>query len=657
MAPITRLNQRRRNGVARWRCGACLFELPDHVTPMASDSPFEEEFVPNGEGGGSQSHAVPPSRLGASAKRGCSICGLIGLQIAECAGLPSIFTELDRPSIQEDPLIWVRGKLILSTSMDELQIFVEEDHGSRLSYPPQGHPYVDVGHCPSGDTASPAAFSTMKTWIDQCTQGHSKCGPRFEGTCMPKRLLFIEDCSTLKIRLIGDSDQLPPQPYACLSYRWGPEAAASSLTKTRESLFREGIPKELLYPLLRDAIQVADRLSIRYLWIDSFCIYQDDLSDWHREAAAMAIIFENASVTLSALSCGTTPCNRRLFAQSAPCTDSKLCSMNGRDVFMRHIKHESHPFTVEASDMQQYTTQAPAFPLSDRGWVYQERILSRRILHFTMSELIWECREEGQCECRFDESAWRVYRSLASDTTATDWHKIVTEYSGTELTVQSDRLPALSGIARRFGETSGLTYLAGLWKERFVADLMWVCNRAQQRPASSGLPSWSWASVEGSIYYLPPPSSIEAVSCTVEYGLNPYGVPKKAEVRLQAPGIPATIYHGADIMYKIPPDSSYIVYRFGEMLLQVGNAYLRLRPDYSFDAAGPEFVASGTQVLLILSNYSDSDDLHGLCLKSCGTRAGYYERLGAVIDFPDHEDSGLHEFPYNLVATKQITLV
>jgi hypothetical protein len=40
----------------------------------------------------------------------------------------------------------------------------------------------------------------------------------------------------------------------------------------------------------KDAVIVARRLGIRYLWIDSLCIVQDDAEDWEREAALMGSI-------------------------------------------------------------------------------------------------------------------------------------------------------------------------------------------------------------------------------------------------------------------------------------------------------------------------------------------------------------------------------
>jgi len=37
-------------------------------------------------------------------------------------------------------------------------------------------------------------------------------------------------------------------------------------------------------------------------------------------------------------------------------------------------------------------------PLNSRAWVSQERQLSRRLLHFTSSQLFWECNECTSCE-------------------------------------------------------------------------------------------------------------------------------------------------------------------------------------------------------------------------------------------------------------------
>jgi hypothetical protein len=48
-------------------------------------------------------------------------------------------------------------------------------------------------------------------------------------------------------------------------------------------------------------MQVVRRLGVRYLWIDSLCIIQDD-EDWAREASYMYDVYSNSYLTISATS-------------------------------------------------------------------------------------------------------------------------------------------------------------------------------------------------------------------------------------------------------------------------------------------------------------------------------------------------------------------
>jgi hypothetical protein len=54
-----------------------------------------------------------------------------------------------------------------------------------------------------------------------------------------------------------------------------------------------------------------------------------------------------------------------------------------------------------------------SFPLLDRGWVFQERLLARRIVHFSPVELIWECLEAVCCECSYlhSEDSLKVHQA------------------------------------------------------------------------------------------------------------------------------------------------------------------------------------------------------------------------------------------------------
>jgi hypothetical protein len=75
------------------------------------------------------------------------------------------------------------------------------------------------------------------------------------------------------------------------------------------------------------------------------------------------------------------------------------------------------------------------------------------------------------------------------------------------LTKESDRLPALSGIAKKARVRLTSKYLAGLWETDLACGLGWtVCTTTtppgvpvSRRPLNYRAPTWSWASVEGQV--------------------------------------------------------------------------------------------------------------------------------------------------------------
>ncbi|PQE03115.1 heterokaryon incompatibility protein [Rutstroemia sp. NJR-2017a BVV2] len=50
----------------------------------------------------------------------------------------------------------------------------------------------------------------------------------------------------------------------------------------------------------QNAVQITRALGLRYLWIDSLCIIQDDKDDWQFESAKMANIYLGSCVTIAA---------------------------------------------------------------------------------------------------------------------------------------------------------------------------------------------------------------------------------------------------------------------------------------------------------------------------------------------------------------------
>lgn len=163
-------------------------------------------------------------------------------------------------------------------------------------------------------------------------------------------------------------------------------------------------------------------------------------------------------------------------------------------------------------------------PLNQRAWVVQERFLAPRALHFGLNGCVyWECTALTASEvlpADFDlilpdeQMPKRMSRTAALQWTKTTnafdkyeiWDRFARTYSMSKLTLESDRSIAISGLARVICKRLGLEpndYLCGLWRPRFVQDLMWQRDRdlgeVSGRSTANQSPSWSWLSVEGEV--------------------------------------------------------------------------------------------------------------------------------------------------------------
>lgn len=170
-----------------------------------------------------------------------------------------------------------------------------------------------------------------------------------------------------------------------------------------------------------------------------------------------------------------------------------------------------------------------AAPLNSRAWVSQERQLSRRVLHFTSTQLFWECNEGTACEtyperlphhaqpfwqdnatvlkeslCRItnqgNESSDLAAQGL-DDNTYSAWSTYRIQYSECALTHATDKLVAIQGIANRVSQATGDKFVAGLWRSRIIEELCWVKDYPMMGTVEWRAPTWSWVSTDGIIYY------------------------------------------------------------------------------------------------------------------------------------------------------------
>lgn len=340
-----------------------------------------------------------------------------------------------------------------------------------------------------------------------CTLNHPQCG-RGEGQRLPSRVLNIEKNRVF----LYERKKNELARYACLSHRWGPPGDASMLCTLKDTIacHKDEIPWQLLPRNFQDAISFARQLGLSWIWIDSLCIIQDDPLDWIKEAGQMASIYQNAYVTLGATRASCS--SKGLFNREAERIRSSI------ETELR-LQADGHEATIYIGAPMSHVPQYPRpmeshedspFPLLGRAWVYQERLLSARFLHFAPHELNWECRESFECECGnyiFDPDAKdsKIRSHLSDQSLASNdgerhsiWRWLVGRYSNLNITYGKDVFPALAGLAQRWEVHGTDEYLAGLWRSSFIHGLLWSTDDWKiegERPFPWRAPTWSWASV------------------------------------------------------------------------------------------------------------------------------------------------------------------
>lgn len=138
----------------------------------------------------------------------------------------------------------------------------------------------------------------ISAWIKDCQDDHSACKSSNPLGTLPSRVIDVGSPDGKTAPRLCDTGG-EPGDYIALSHCWGGRQPLIT-TKENISSMRTCIPWGELPNTFQDAITVTRMLGLRYVWIDSLCIVQDDAQDWEREAAKMALIFEAAYLTIAA---------------------------------------------------------------------------------------------------------------------------------------------------------------------------------------------------------------------------------------------------------------------------------------------------------------------------------------------------------------------
>ncbi|KAF4345317.1 hypothetical protein FBEOM_721 [Fusarium beomiforme] len=327
---------------------------------------------------------------------------------------------------------------------------------------------------------------------------------------MPTRLLDLGNSNEKTWRICQNPTYVP---YIALSHRWSPDTPTLRTSNCQK--YRNFQPDSVLPQSYRDILSICRAIPIRYLWVDSLCIIQDDGgSEFEKEALLMTDIYQYAFLTLTI--CWDFP-GLSVFRK---CRPRSIPRLKAPPPYAQHaVSQEDECVFIKHGRSEELKVDVHDAPINHRAWVLQERCLSRRVLYLGNEQLYWEC--DGCTGSEVSPLAlYKDYeRQSILDLTGPDrdlsWTRILTKYTGCDLTFEQDRLIAIAGLAKLIASKTGGTYFAGIWLESWMQDLLWEPAGARARslkpkpenhadhttkPKSTMVrPSWSWLGFSGSV--------------------------------------------------------------------------------------------------------------------------------------------------------------
>jgi hypothetical protein len=149
---------------------------------------------------------------------------------------------------------------------------------------------------------------------------------------------------------------------------------------------------EILPQTFQDAVAIAGRLRIPYLWIDALCIAQDDELETSTEIARMQEVYSGSVLKIAASDAPDTSVG--CFRRDSRATDPNVNTYElDRGILVAARNTGGNAATLLRMEHSDTSKMSDDSILNRRGWALQEMILSHRTVHCMLnSQFQWHCR-------------------------------------------------------------------------------------------------------------------------------------------------------------------------------------------------------------------------------------------------------------------------
>ena len=364
----------------------------------------------------------------------------------------------------------------------------------------------------------------LREWLARCERHHGgSCEEDgIAGRRLPQNLRLIDVQNRTIVRAPGTKGLR----YLTLSYVWGRremEETGLGVAVLKRADIRttpagvENTPlPENLPQTIEDAISLTNSLGLRYLWVDALCIVQDDgIEDKRIHLRRMDAVYNCSTLTIAAAS--GRHANLGIPGISRPRRSQFSEAVKGVPLAVM-----SPSFTeLENSEYLVWNT---------RGWTFQEKVLSKRLLLFTDFQVYFRCSEavwteeivmetgrlSKSIQSRPGKYRWAADRPAAVETPRLrmlklvmpelnlddqwkylgkfpDYVAAVREYTHRSLSDPDDTLIAIDGVFRTLRPDTG-RFIRGLPEGYFLPSLLWYPEPGSiHRRSLANMPSWTWA--------------------------------------------------------------------------------------------------------------------------------------------------------------------